>query len=115
MLVILTLVAVGLLSLAGVTIRSSSANAEQLEADANARMALMIAIGQLQQTMGPDRRISARAMSMVRDPRIGGILSPGQPIEVSTPETMPAYRSSQSVAWTIDMTPVSTKGPKFEL
>ncbi len=71
MLVILLLLAVGLLSLASVEFRSSSQNSAMVQAQANARMALMMAIDELQQAMGPDARISARAELFANDPRVG--------------------------------------------
>ena len=71
MLVLLSLIAIGLLSLSAVTVRSGSAELAQLEAKANARLALMLALGELQKYVGPDQRISAAA----------GILDP-------TPETL---------------------------
>jgi hypothetical protein len=60
-LTLLALIAIGLLSLSTVTIRSTTALDAQLEARANARLALMLALGELQQQMGPDQRISAPA------------------------------------------------------
>lgn len=59
LMILLTLLAVGLLSLSSVTLRSSGQSSAQAEARANARMALMVAIGELQKQMGPDQRISA--------------------------------------------------------
>jgi hypothetical protein len=59
LLVLLTLVAIGLLSLSSVSLRSASRGDAAQVARANARMALLMAIGQLQKEMGPDSRISA--------------------------------------------------------
>ncbi len=56
--VLLTLLGVGLLSLSTISLRNSSANGDLAEARSNARMALMMAIGQLQKHVGPDRRIT---------------------------------------------------------
>lgn len=61
LLVLLTVVAVGMLSLSAVSLRTGSQGSAKREAQANARMALMIAIGELQKQMGPDQRISANA------------------------------------------------------
>ena len=59
--VLLGLVAIGLLSLSSIALRTSTQESAQMQARANARMALMIAIGELQEQLGPDQRISANA------------------------------------------------------
>lgn len=61
LMVLLTLLAVGLLSLSSVQLRGSSHGQAMAEARANARLALMAALGDLQRTMGPDGRISVPA------------------------------------------------------
>ena len=60
-LTLLVLIALGLLSLSSVTLRSNTLLDAQTEARANARLALMLALGELQQQLGPDQRISASA------------------------------------------------------
>ncbi|MCH7228717.1 hypothetical protein [Haloferula sp. A504] len=57
--VLLSLLAVGMLSLAVISLRKSDGSIALAEARANARMALVVALGQLQKEMGPDRRVSA--------------------------------------------------------
>jgi hypothetical protein len=59
LMILLTVIAVGLLSLSAVSLRSSSQGEAAAVARANARMALMMAIGELQKELGPDSRISA--------------------------------------------------------
>ncbi len=66
LMVLLTVLSVGLLTLSAVSLRTSGAGESRAEAQANARMALMLAIGELQTTMGPDQSISARA-SVIKD------------------------------------------------
>ncbi|MGE9271304.1 MAG: hypothetical protein ACQKBU_10925, partial [Verrucomicrobiales bacterium] len=61
MMMLLALLAVGLLSLSQVTMRSSSLESARAEARTNARLALELAIGELQKQMGPDMRITAEA------------------------------------------------------
>ncbi len=61
LMVLLAIITVGMLSLSVVTLRTANQDSAQASARANARMALMIAIGELQKQMGPDQRISANS------------------------------------------------------
>jgi hypothetical protein len=63
MMVLMTLIAVGMLSLSTIEQRSSGEGANDADrtARANARMALMIALGELQKAAGPDQRVTATA------------------------------------------------------
>ena len=56
---LLTILAVAFLGLATVQVRSTRLDHHQAEARANARLALNIALGELQRDLGPDQRISA--------------------------------------------------------
>ncbi len=60
-LALLVILAVGLLSLASSALRTSSTNQLNMEARQNARLAVMMAIGELQSATGPDQRITAPA------------------------------------------------------
>ena len=57
-LVLLALVSVGLLSLSTITVRSANHSAALQEARTNARLALMVALGELQKHAGPDQRVT---------------------------------------------------------
>ncbi|QJE98802.1 hypothetical protein [Luteolibacter luteus] len=57
----LSVLAIGLLSLSNIALRTSSAGEARRVAQANARMALALAIGKLQSELGDDRRITADA------------------------------------------------------
>ena len=59
--ILLSLIAVGILSLSTTTLRSSSNSGAVQEARANARIAMNIALGELQRLAGPDQRITATA------------------------------------------------------
>ncbi len=59
--VLLTLLVVGLLSLSSIALRTSGQGEAQAQARSNARLALMLAIGNLQKLAGPDQRLTANA------------------------------------------------------
>ena len=59
LMILLTVVAVGLLTLSTISLRSVSQDAAFAAARSNARLALTLAIGDLQKSLGPDQRISA--------------------------------------------------------
>ena len=61
LMILLTIIAVGLLTLSSISLRATSQSASQALANSNARLALMLAIGDLQKHLGPDQRISATA------------------------------------------------------
>ncbi|QJE98720.1 hypothetical protein [Luteolibacter luteus] len=81
--VLLTVIAVGLLGLSSISIRSSSRGDAMAIARANARMALYMAIGELQKEMGPDQRVSATAD--LAGSTTGDALGPGTPPTNNTP------------------------------
>jgi len=58
---LLLLIALGVISLSSIVSRSESTERDIEQARANARIGLMIAIGQLQEEIGPDQRITASA------------------------------------------------------
>ncbi len=76
LMVLLSVIILGMLSLSAVTLRSGSQDSSVMEARANARLALMIALGELQKEMGPDMRVSAEASVFDQNPateKIDGI------------------------------------------
>ncbi|MES2981524.1 MAG: hypothetical protein V4727_04345 [Verrucomicrobiota bacterium] len=79
LMILLVIIALGSLSLSTVNLRNSSHQSARAVAEANARMALMIAVGELQKAMGPDQRVSARALTLSQDNRIGTTLMPNDP------------------------------------
>ena len=67
MMLMLALLSMAILSLSAVTLRSSVEADVVQQARANARLALTIAIGELQEQMGPDTRVSAEASILDQD------------------------------------------------
>ncbi len=59
--VLLVMIALAMLSLSTIELRASQNGRAMAEAQSNARMALMMAIGDLQKQLGPDQRISMTA------------------------------------------------------
>jgi hypothetical protein len=68
MMILLVIIAVGLLSLSSVSLRTSGQAGAAAEARANARLGLMIALGELQKQLGPDTRVSASSAILDENP-----------------------------------------------
>jgi len=73
---LLMIVAIACLSLSRMESRSSSNMAAQMEAEANARLGLMLAIARLQESAGPDQRVTARAA--ILEDADSGVLLPNR-------------------------------------
>lgn len=74
LMILLTIVAVGLLTLSSISLRSSAQSSDMNIARSNARMAMMLAIGELQKTAGLDTRVTARAdLLEEKNPPITGV------------------------------------------
>ena len=65
--VLLVMIALAMLSLSTIELRASKNGEAMAEAQANARVAMMLAIGELQKEMGPDMRISAESAVLDQD------------------------------------------------
>ena len=65
--VLLVMIALAMLSLSTIELRASQNGQAMAEARANARLGLLMALGELQKTMGPDQRVSAPAQLAHQD------------------------------------------------
>jgi hypothetical protein len=65
LMILLTVVAVGLLGLSIISLRSSSQDQAISAARSNARLGLMLALGELQSSLGPDQRVSASSSAVI--------------------------------------------------
>ena len=78
-LALLSVIALAMLSLSSVEVKQTAQSKFMEKAQANARMAMMIAVGELQKHMGPDQRISTEAAlfdTNIQTPEIDGVLHP---------------------------------------
>ncbi|NNC89413.1 MAG: hypothetical protein HKN82_13225 [Akkermansiaceae bacterium] len=69
LLALLGIIAIGFLSLSTIQIRSTKTVRYDLQARANARLALTLALGELQTQLGPDQRVSAPAAILDGNPQ----------------------------------------------
>lgn len=111
LMILLTIIAVGLLSLSSISLRSTSQGGAMSTARANARLALMLAIGELQKSAGPDTRITARADVLdAKNPPVTGVWKSwegedheksGQNIGRPKPPTggYPTFKQSRFLTW----------------
>lgn len=117
LLVLLLIIAVGLLSLSAVTQRSGNQEQARLEAQANARMALQIAIGQLQEQLGPDQRVSANgsilSQGSVSNPNWTGVWDSWIAGPTSDAPVNSAYPSGESHHQTIGNQPDDSMRPDY--
>ena len=75
LMVLLTLLVVGLLGLSAVSLRSSRQAQDLAVAQANARLGMLLALGEVQAALGPDKRVSATAaavMTSAKQPHLTG-------------------------------------------
>lgn len=112
LMILLTLIAVGLLTLSTVTVRSGGREEAMATARANARLALMIALGELQRTMGPDQSVSAPASAVINNaaqPRLTGAWEGWRwtPTVGGSPNSAYAQKQNKFHRWLI-----STADPK---
>jgi hypothetical protein len=104
LMILLTVIAVGLLSLSSISLRRSGVDSSGSIARANARLALMLALGELQKNAGDDRRITVDASIIdgAKNPNVVGVWKSWSPGLVTNPTAAPDYQTEkdkQFVGW----------------
>lgn len=112
MMVLLAVLALGLLQLSAITLRTTEQQKWRAEARANARVALMMGLAQLQKEMGPDQRVSAPAgvldtdpetpeVDGVANPRFTGVWQSGEEVTVDNMDARPKNRTEAFRSWLV--------------
>ena len=120
LMVLLTLLAIGLLTLSSVSLRSASQSEAMASARANARLALILALGELQRSAGPDQRITARADILdekIANPKITGVWEASE-IKATAPPKAADYemdaKNAKFKAWLVsNPDPVAARQATF--
>ncbi|MEO5914491.1 MAG: hypothetical protein ABIS50_09685 [Luteolibacter sp.] len=97
LMILLTVIAVGLLTLSSISLRATTQENAMAVARANARMSLMLALGELQKNAGPDQRITARADVIdekIANPRLTGVWKSWD-IKVDAPPSPQDYEKTE--------------------
>ena len=103
LMILLTVIAVGLLSLSSISLRSSAQGDAMQAARSNARLALMLAIGDLQKQLGPDTRVSATADQ---------IAASNNPAVSTTPQPQRQWAGAYN-AWPAGLPAAARPEPRF--
>ncbi len=118
LMVLLTVIVVALLSLSAVSLRAASQGDAASVARSNARLGLMLALGELQAGMGPDRAASARADALSRSPAqphlVGIWETPDGGVPDGNPSSYYRQKSGQFRQWLVSTpTPQNAENPSY--
>ncbi|MEO5716041.1 MAG: hypothetical protein ABIT37_21350 [Luteolibacter sp.] len=123
LMILLTVVAVGLLSLSSISLRSAVQGDAMAKARANARMALMLALGDLQKAAGPDKAITATSEIVAPGPlkpNLTGVWDSwnfdvkSSTLDYTSPKTQASGASPGFKGWLVsDSNPENTKSRNY--
>lgn len=113
LMVLLLVVTVGLLSLSAISLRSGSHLDAANIARANARLALMLAIGDLQREAGPDQRITAASAILDERPADEGIDGVASPSVLGVWDSHQEWLNPEGASRPISSTYDKGRGPAF--
>jgi Tfp pilus assembly protein PilV len=119
LMILLTVIAVGLLSLSSIALRQSGANSAQASARANARLGLQLALAELQKNAGDDRRVTANGsiVTGAQQPEVMGVWKSWSPKLSKTPTaSAPDYAAEKTnnfVRWMVSGNEVDLTKPDW--
>jgi Tfp pilus assembly protein PilV len=119
LMILLTIIAVGLLSLSSIALRQSGVNSAQASARANAWLGLQLALAELQKNAGDDRRITANGsiINGTKQPEVMGVWKSWSPKLSKTPTaSAPNYAAEKKnnfVRWMISGNEVDLTKPDW--
>ena len=115
--ILLTVIAVGLLGLSSISLRSSSRNDSMQTARANAKLALMMAINQIQTTTGPDQRVTVPADQRSKNGGVETAAAPGNHhwtgVYRSWPATSTMRPTPEFLSWLVSGDSTTTADEKL--
>ena len=103
--VLLVLIALAMLSLSTIELRASANSDAMEEARANARLSLMLAIGELQKSVGPDQRVTAPGSiigdSGINHPHLTGVWRSWRPDRLAPPSDYDTEKDDRFERWLV--------------
>jgi len=120
MMILIMVIGVGMLTLGGISLRTTGATQASRVAETNARLALSMALASLQENTGDDRRITADASMLgtsLPQPNLVGVWESWSPDFAASPDRpAPNYekeKASRFKAWLVSAPDISSRDQKW--